>query len=48
MEHTNGAKPEHVLRISDIDTDLILALSKHWVVTIEQKGKEVLLELYPM
>lgn len=47
MEHTNRPKPENVLRLSELDVNLVQALSKHWVVTVEQQGNEVLLELYP-
>ena len=43
----NRPKPENVLRLSELDVKLVQALSKHWVVTVEQQGNEVLLELYP-
>ncbi len=47
MEQTNKPKPENVLHLSGLDVNLVQALSKYWVVTVEQQGNEVLLELYP-
>ena len=47
MEHTNRPKPENVLHLSELDVNLVQALSKHWIVAVEQQGNEVLLELYP-
>mgnify|MGYP000083273215 CR=1 FL=1 len=46
MEHTNRQEPENVLRLSELDVNLVQALAKHWIVTVERQGNEVLLELY--
>lgn len=43
----NKTQPEAVLRLTELDVNLVQALSKHWVVTVEQQGNEILLELYP-
>lgn len=47
MKHTNRAEPENVLHLSELDVNLVRALAKHWLVTVEQRDNEVLLELYP-
>ena len=47
MEPINEEVPEHVLRLSELDVNLVQALAKHWLVTVEQQGNEILLELYP-
>lgn len=39
-------KPEARLRTSELNVDLICQLAKHWLVTIEQQGNEILIELY--
>ncbi len=39
-------EPVSTLRLTEIDTDLIMALARHWLVTVEQREDEVLIELY--
>jgi len=46
MEHIDRMKPECILRLTVLDVELVQALSKYWVVFIEQRENEVLLELY--
>lgn len=48
MERINRLEPENVLRLSELDVDLVQALAKHWFVTVEQQDNEVLIELYPL
>lgn len=47
MEPTKEETPEHVLRLSELDVNLVQALAKHWLVTVEQQDNEVLIKLYP-
>ena len=47
MEHIKRTEPENVLHLSELDVNLVQALAKHWLVTVEQRDNEVLLELYP-
>ena len=35
-----------MLRTSDIDVELIQQLTKYWLVTVEQKENEIVIELY--
>ena len=46
MALTKEAEPEALLRTSDIDVELILQLTKYWLVTVEQQGNEILIKLY--
>lgn len=46
MAPTKNTEPEALLRTSDIDVELIQQLAKHWLVTIEQQGNEILIKLY--
>lgn len=39
-------EPVSTLRLAEIDTDLIMALARHWLVTVEQQEDVVLIELY--
>lgn len=39
-------EPVSTLHLTEIDTDLIMALARHWLVTVEQREDEVLIELY--
>lgn len=47
MGRINENKPEAVLRLSELDVDLIQRLAVHWLVTVEQDGNEIIYELYP-
>lgn len=42
----NKPQPEAVLRLSDIDTELMRALAKHWLVIAEQQGNKFVIDLY--
>lgn len=46
METIKKQEPEAVLRLPDLDTDLIQALAKHWLVTVVQRDDEIIIELY--
>ncbi len=45
---TDEKEPEAVLRLPEIDTDLVQALAKHWLVTVEQNENEILYKIYSM
>lgn len=48
MEHISEVEPEAVLRLSDLDVDLIQTLAVHWLVTVEEsENEEFLYKLYP-
>lgn len=48
MEYINGIGPEAVLRLSELDVDLVQALAVHWLVTVEEnEDEEFIYELYP-
>lgn len=40
MERINGQEPEAVLRLSELDTELVQALAKHWLVIVEQQNND--------
>lgn len=46
MEPYSPSEPVSTLRLTEIDTDLIMALARHWLVTVEQQEDVVLIELY--
>ena len=48
MEHINGQEPEAVLRLSELDTELVQALAKHWLVIVEQRDNGIVLTLHTM
>lgn len=48
MEHINGQEPEAVLRLSELDTELVQALAKHWLVIVEQQNNDIVLTLHTM
>lgn len=48
MEHINGQEPEAVLRLSELDTELVQALAKHWLVIVEQRNNDIVLTLHTM
>ena len=48
MEPINPLKPVAVLPLPELDVELVQALAKHWLVTVEQQNNEVLIKLYPM
>ena len=48
MEHINEPEPEAVLRLSELDTELIQVLAKHWLVIVEQRDNDIVLTLHTM
>ena len=42
----NKARPEVVLRLTELDVHAVRALCKHWVIIVEQKENEIVIELY--
>ena len=46
MEPIKKEKPENVLQLPDLDCDLIQALAKHWLVIVQTKDDQVLIEQY--
>ncbi len=46
--HRDEKEPEAVPRLPEIDTDLVQALAKHWLVTVEQNENEILYKIYSM
>lgn len=48
MEPIKQPEPVAVLPLPELDVELVQALAKHWLVTVEQKNNEVLTKLYPM
>ena len=42
----NKIQPEAVLRLTELDVTAVQVLSRHWIVTIEQRDSEVVIELY--
>lgn len=47
MAHTDDErKPEAVLRLSELDTELVQVLAKHWLVIAEQQDNQIILTLY--
>ena len=48
MEPPKRPEPVNVLRLAELDVELVQQLAKHWLVTVEQQNDEVVIELYPM
>lgn len=48
MEHISEPEPEAVLRLSELDTELVQALAKHWLVIVEQRDNGIVLTLHTM
>ena len=48
MERINEQEPEAVLRLSELDTELVQALAKHWLVIVEQRDNDIVLTLHTM
>lgn len=48
MGRISEHEPEAVLRLSELDTELVQALSKHWLVIAEQQDNRISLTLYTM
>ena len=48
MEPTKQPEPVAVLPLPELDVELVQALAKYWLVTVEQQNNEVLTKLYPM
>lgn len=48
MKHINGQEPEAVLQLSELDTELVQALAKHWLVIVEQQNNRISLTLHTM
>ena len=48
MEPTKQPEPVAVLPLPKLDVELVQALAKHWLVTVEQQDDKVLTKLYPM
>lgn len=46
MGRISEHEPEAVLRLSELDTELVQALSKHWLVIVEQQDNQIILTLY--
>ena len=47
MEHTEiGHEPESVLHLPELDVELVQALARHWLVTVEQRGDGIVMQLY--
>ena len=42
----NKAQPEAVLRLTELDVNEVRALYRHRVIIVEQKGNEIVIELY--
>ena len=48
MEPIKQPEPVAVLPLPELDVELVQALAKYWLVTVEQQNNEVLTKLYPM
>lgn len=48
MARISEHEPEAVLRLSELDTELVQALSKHWLVIVEQQDNRISLTLHTM
>ena len=48
MERINEQEPEAVLRLSELDTELVQELAKHWLVIVEQRDNGIVLTLHTM
>lgn len=46
MEPTKDNTPLAVLHLAELDVELIEALTKHWLVTVEQQDELILYKLY--
>lgn len=46
MGHTDRTEPESVLRLSELDIDLVQILAKHWLVIVEQQANGIVIQLY--
>lgn len=42
----NKIQPEAVLRLTELDVNVVRALCRHWVIIVEQQGNEILIKLY--
>ena len=42
----NKAQPEEVPRLTKMDVHAVRALCKHWIIIVEQKENEIVIELY--
>lgn len=46
MGRISEHEPEAVLHLSGLDTELVQALAKHWLVIAEQQDNQIILTLY--
>lgn len=42
----NKIQPEAVLRLTELGVNVVRALCRHWVIIVEQKDNEIVIELY--
>lgn len=42
----NKTQPEAVLRLTELDVNVVRALCRHWVIIVEQKENEIVIALY--